>query len=609
MRRTRTASIAAIAAVASVVIAACGSSSSGGSHPGSSSSPSGPSGAGVGFQKLSTNDTGTPVKGGVLNLAGTSDVDYMDPNITYYTVGYEAARLYSRQLYTYPGVVGQATDAVPDIATSLPTVSADGKTFTITIKQGVMWNTSPARQVSAADVVRGTEITCNPSQPFGGTPDFASLIVGYKSFCAAFAKAPVSVAGIKSFLASHTLSGVTVDPSDPETVVFHLTQPATYFTNMLALPAFSPRPVEMLNYLPASQQEAQHTISDGPYEIKSYSPTKSIDFVRNPAWNASTDTIRKAWVNEIKVTLGVQQTAIQQQILAGSVDLSWDLGPPPNQDNSLIQSNNPYLNVQSEIASNPYIVFNTQSPNNSGALGKVAVRQALSYAIDRSDLLQDAGGPDLAPPLTHVLPSQIDGAPTSTTSVYPYDPTKAEALLKAAGASGITLKFLYRPSSSTSTAMFQDLQSQLKKVGITLKGVTASESDFYVKYLEQPGSARRGEWDLSLAGWGPDWYGNAALSFFAPLFDGRTLPPLSSNFGLFNDPAVNTLIDTASKATSLATSNADWAAADNKVIQDAAIYPIEDDNTGLLRGANVHDAVFLPALQNFDFTNVWLSGS
>src|SRR5262249_5387253 len=153
--------------------------------------------------------------------------------------------------------------------------------------------------------------------------------------------APKTVAGIKAYLSSHTLSGVTVDPSDPETVVFHLTQPATFFTNMLVLPVFSPRPVEELDYLPASAQFAQHTVSDGPYKIASYTPTKSIDFVRNTAWDPTTDPIRKAYVNEIKVTEGAEQTAIQQQILAGSADLSWDYGPPPAQANQLINSNNP----------------------------------------------------------------------------------------------------------------------------------------------------------------------------------------------------------------------------------------------------------------------------
>ena len=71
-----------------------------------------------------------------------------------------------------------------------------------------MWDTTPPRQVTAADAVRGIERTCNPSQPFGGLPDFETLIQGMQTFCDAFAKAPATVAGIKAFLASHTLSGV-----------------------------------------------------------------------------------------------------------------------------------------------------------------------------------------------------------------------------------------------------------------------------------------------------------------------------------------------------------------------------------------------------------------
>ena len=38
---------------------------------------------------------------------------------------------------------------------------------------------------------------------------------------------------------------------------------------------------------------------------------------------------------------------------------------------------------------NPYLVFNVQSPNNSGALGNVKVRQALEYAIDKVAIGQD----------------------------------------------------------------------------------------------------------------------------------------------------------------------------------------------------------------------------
>ncbi len=47
-------------------------------------------------------------------------------------------------------------------------ISADGKTYTIKIRPGVKWDTTPARQVTAADVVRGVKRTANPVQPFGG---------------------------------------------------------------------------------------------------------------------------------------------------------------------------------------------------------------------------------------------------------------------------------------------------------------------------------------------------------------------------------------------------------------------------------------------------------
>ena len=178
------------------------------------------------------------------------------------------------------------------MATQVPTktnggISADGLTYKLTIRTGVMWNTTPARQVTAADVVRGLERTCNPAQPFGGLPDFESLIQGMEAFCAGFAKVAPNAAAIKNYIDNNSMAGASVDPSNPQTVVYKLNNPATYFVDQLAMPAFSAAPVEFLNYVPASAALAQHTLSDGPYQIQSYTPTKSIVFVRNPAWNAS----------------------------------------------------------------------------------------------------------------------------------------------------------------------------------------------------------------------------------------------------------------------------------------------------------------------------------
>ena len=92
------------------------------------------------------------------------------------------------------------------------------------------------------------------------------------------------------------------------------------------MPAYSPAPVEFLNYLPASDQLAQHTISDGPYMVQSYVPAKTIDFVRNPVWNANDDPVRKAYVDKINVSMTGNQQSIQQQIVTNTRGRGHGLG-------------------------------------------------------------------------------------------------------------------------------------------------------------------------------------------------------------------------------------------------------------------------------------------
>ncbi len=554
-----------------------------------------------------------PVSGGTLNLLGSGDVDYMDPNVSYYSIGYLGLRMWSRQLFTYPAQDGQTTTAVPDIAQELPTaanggISADGKTYTIRIRPGVQWDTSPARQVTAQDVVRGVKRTCNPAQPFGGLPDYETLIAGMTTFCDGFAKVQPTAGAIKGYLDSHDISGVTA--KDDRTVVFTLTQPASYFVDMLTLPAFSPAPVEWESYVPASSQLAQHTISDGPYSITSYSPTKNITFGRNPAWQASSDPVRKAYVDKIVIDETVSQDSTQQQLQTAtpSADMEWDNFPPPSQIPGLVAKKDPNLNIGPTASSNPYVVYNTVSRNNGGALQKVAVRQAISYAINRANIIQVLGGTTLNTPLSHVLPSNVVGGENNFDD-YPYDVAKAKQMLADAGyPKGLTLKMLYRNSSQGSTNTFQTVQQDLSKVGIKVVGVPSPNADFYTKYLQVPSVAKGGVWDLAVAGWGSDWYGNAALSFFGPLFNGKAaFPPVGSNFGFYSDPATNALITKAGAAKTADAAGPLWAQADQQVMKDAPFYPITQPNQANYHASQVIGAVYVPAIQNFDPTNVWLA--
>lgn len=567
---------------------------------------------GSGGTTSTSSDTGEAVKGGTLNMLGSGDVDYMDPNISYYSVGYQVLRMWTRQLFTYPAEADKVTTAVPDLAESLPTqdngVSEDGMTYTITLRQGAMWSTDPARQITAADVVRGVKRTCNPVQPFGGLPDYEDLLEGMTKFCGGFAKAGSTPAKLAAYMEDTELPGVVA--KDDLTVEFHLTHPASFFTDMLTLPAFSPAPEEFDSYLPASAELAQNTISSGPYKIDSYTPTKNITLSRNPAWDESTDPVRKAYVEKIVIDETVSQDSTQQQLETGTpnADMEFDNAPPPSQLPALISSKDPNFNLGETASSNPYIVYNTASPADGGALGKVGVRQALSYAINRDNIIQVLGGPTVNPPLTHVLPESIVGG-ENDFDPYPYDAEKAKQLLSDAGyPNGITVKVLYRNESEGSSKTFQTLQQDLSKAGIKVVGVPSPNADFYTKYLQVPSVAERGVWSLAVAGWGPDWYGDAALSYFNPLYSGEpSFPPVGSNFGLYDSEKTNGLITQASQAKTQEEAADLWSQADHQVMDDAAFFPITSPQNTNYHASHVHNAVFIPAFQNFDATNVWLS--
>ena len=100
----------------------------------------------------------------------------------------------------------------------------------------------------------------------------------------------------------------------------------------------------------------------------------------------------------------------------------------------------------------------------------------------------------------------------------------------------------------------------------------------------------------------------AAASFFGPLYSGpASYPPVGSNFGFYNDPAVTSLITQGDEAASASAAATIWAQADQKVMQDAAIYPIAAPQQPLYHASYVHNAVYIPQIQQFDPTNVWLS--
>jgi len=616
--RTRTYAAVAGAVTLTMLAAACSSSSTSGSHN------TGPQQLTAGWQGLNPG-TGAPQRGGTLNMVGISDVDYMDYDVGYYTTDFQVSRLTVRQLYSWPAIPGHNTVASPDLATALPVISNNGLKETVTIRSGVMWNTSPPRAVTAADVVRGIKRACNPSPvSFGGMADFEATIEGLSSFCTGYpSAAATNAAALKSYVEGHNVSGITTAGN---TITFTLTKPAPWLVGAMTLSPFSAVPIEAENALPGTPGVYNHMYSDGPYQQVSYTPKKEIKFTRNPVWNASTDPLRKAYVDAINVDETGNQTTIYQQMPTGSPSLgmSFDaLVPPADTPNLLnqIKSGSHNVNLGATYSSNPYLVFNTVSPNDGNALAKAEVRQALSYGIERSQLQKVLGGAIVNPALTHILPTGIDGSQgvPGNYNPYPYDQAKAKSMLTAAGFTAshpLQIKFLYRSDSQGSTAIFNNVVTQLGALAsVKVTGVPTNTSDFYGKYLQVPNSsgspspAYKGTWDMASAGWGPDWYGNSAVSFFNPLFSSPGGFPANggSNFGYFQSTTVDNLINQALSQTTEDQADKFWAQADQAVMQGAAIYPITSQLQLMTHAPYVHNAVFMTQWQNFDPANVWLS--
>ncbi|HXB49460.1 MAG TPA: ABC transporter substrate-binding protein [Streptosporangiaceae bacterium] len=595
--------LTAIGVMAAAVVLAAGCSSTG--------TVSGP-GSGV-----NSASGGTPQRGGTLTMLGQSDIFNLDTVSAYYTVSNTLERMFTRQLFSYPDPTGASTPppVVPDIATEIPTaanggITGGGKTITVHLRQGVKWNTTPARQVTAADFVREFKMLCNPASPVGAPGYFTATIVGMASYCAGFAKAPATVAGIASYVNSHNLPGVVA--TSELTLTFHLLSPTPDFLYILTMGFSSARPIEYMNYVPDSAAFRQHTLSDGPYEITSYTAGKSITLARNAAWSASTDPLRHAYVNKIDITEGLTADSVQQQLEAGTGDMDWDVTPPSQDLPSLIAEHSSGLVLGPTATGNASISVGTYLTLNqyAGPMTSKLVREAVAYAVNKNAIVQILGGKALAATTSQlVLPGNVGYI--NNYNPFPGnngsgDPAKAKQLLAQAGKTGVTVKLLYS-TTDPMPRVAQSLQSSLQAAGFHVKLIPATQSNFYGQYLENPSTAKRDVWDLAPPGWIPDWFGNNGRSTIVPLL---TQPgPGSNDFGGFTSPTVSNYIKAALSAPSVAAATTDWQKADASAMQDAAVVPVNVQKWPVFHSTAVHGCNFFWFGLNCDPTNVWLSGS
>jgi peptide/nickel transport system substrate-binding protein len=583
-----------------------------------------------------------PVSGGTLRIVAAHGPGHLDTVSSYYTTDYQLTHAFTRQLLNYPTVpytstsdAGWVKTTTPaaDIATEVPStansgITNGGKTYTFHIKQGVDWNTAPPRQVTSQDFVREFKAFFNPVSPVGNAAYYESTIAGLAAYANAetafFANTkahPRTAANIANFQNTHTISGIAAP--DSSTISFTLTSPASDFLYMMAMPFTSARPVEYDSYVPNSLTLAQHTISDGPYQISSYIPGKSLMMVRNPAWKRSTDSLRHNYVAQIADTFVVSSAHTQLfDIQAGTEDLPSDTPVNPASIPSLVASHASNFHIWPWSSTWPYIVFNLRSPDAGGAPGKLLVRQAVEYGLDKTAVVKAVGGPDVATIINTVIPPGNAGY--QNINMYPDSNGQGNVamcksdLAKAGYPRGLTLTYLY-PSGPPDIRIAAAIQASLANCGITLSGKPEPGASFFTVLGNSPENNKAGQWDMGQPGWIPDWFANNGRTIVQALFQGPDCVVNTVNFGCYDNPAVNSLINQADGAPSTSAAGNFWHQADLDIMEDAAIVPIMSQNFPLYSSARVRGiasdgttyptAIFAPNIGNPDITALWLVGS
>ena len=111
---------------------------------------------------------------------------------------------------------------------------------------------------------------------------------------------------------------------------------------------------------------------------------------------------------------------------------------------------------------------------------------------------------------------------------------------------------------------------------------------------------------MCVYGWGADW--NDGFGFLSQIVDSRTMRPGAANMNV-KLPEVDKMLDEAMSELDQGKREADWAAIDKKVMEEALIYPGVYAKSVLVRPKNATNVFVNDGVRHATTTSRWASSS
>jgi peptide/nickel transport system substrate-binding protein len=459
-----------------------------------------------------SSSTGEARVGGTFKHSLSTDIDYVDPALAYYTPSWAIMYATAGMLLNYPDAPApRGSRLSPDLAQGFPRIARNGLVYTFAIKRGYrLSNGEPVTAANfAAAINRGlSRRMSSPAQPF------AEDIAG----------APQVIAG-----RANRASGVRV--LSRYTLQLRLSRRAPDLLARLAMPFFQ---AHQLN-LPLNPDGVDAPLhSAGPYYISRWVRNRQVVVSRNRFYRGP----RPHNVNQIMVDVGLPLETIKLNIDRGETDTG-DIPPAAHSElgrryGVRKQSPgryfaNPAPTIQYLAMNHERRLFGIPSGERHTTLGNVRLKQAVNFAIDRQAILTQRGAYG-GVTNDQYLPPTMRGF--RNVAIYPRRPNLTRARQLAQGQTRGGNAIMYCSNRAPAPAQCQIVQANLRNIGLNV------DIKLFPRATQFELEGRRGEpFDIAFEGWHMDYFDPYDFVF---LMDGTTIRPANGvNFSYFNSREYN----------------------------------------------------------------------